>query len=313
MYIEQQRKLFVQQQQKQKPQTGQGDVIQFDLGDLTTYDIHVCPVGLYLDGKTFQEIHNILTSESPTMPVCKKEDRTPDEECIKVLYRTIVYKEGVNIANIVLDSNNHLVDLHTDTHLPQSKQELWEKTNKSVFDSSQAQYNFRNQDRHKVLQTIFKVHKDCETVGTDKAEIKYHHLKIYDKQRVFQLLKFRYGFKYDYGHQLGRFSKQTRQSSGPFGCTEDNFTLLYQSSISVTASIQLVETKQYLRQTKELQSFFHCRYRYFTMHPFGLGNPNEDLQLSQNCRHFKDQDCHIEKLAKDIYGGDEYDREISKL
>ena len=76
----------------------------------------------------------------------KKEDGTPDEECITVLYRAIVYKEAVIFANIALDSYNHVVDLHTDTDPPQSKEELWEK-NKSVFDSSQAQYDFRNQDR----------------------------------------------------------------------------------------------------------------------------------------------------------------------
>ena len=39
----------------------------------------------------------------------------------------------------------------------------------------------------KVTHTILKVHKDCETAGTDRAKIKFHHLKNYDKQGVFIL------------------------------------------------------------------------------------------------------------------------------
>ena len=197
---------------------------KFDLGDPKTYDLDECPVGPYLKGKTFEEIYNILTKNKlqKDLPVCKKADGTPDPQCIQVLYRTIVLKDVVNIANVTISSHEHVLE-HTDTHPPLSKKQL-RKRDKSIFDSSQDQYDLRTNQRERVLYTIFKVHKDCETAGTDKAEIKYSHLKIYDKQGVFRLSKFCYGFEYDYAHQLGCFSQQTSKS-GPFGCTEDNFTL----------------------------------------------------------------------------------------
>ena len=111
-----------------------------------------------MDGKTFQEIYNILTDDKSPLPVFKKEDVTPDEDCITVLHRTVVSKDIDSITNIILDSHNHVIDLHTETDPPKSKEQLRE-SNKSVFDSSQDQYDFRSKARHKVLQTILKVHR----------------------------------------------------------------------------------------------------------------------------------------------------------
>ena len=184
MHRQEQRKLQLQQQ-KLNAERGEGDGIKFDLGDSTTFDLEECPVGPYLRGKTFEEIYDILTEEElqKDLPVCKKADGTPDPECLQVLYQTIVLKDVCNIANVAVNSHEHVLE-HTDTNPPLSKKQL-QKRNKSIFDSSKDQYDFRTNQRERVLYTIFKVHKDCQTVGIDKAKIKYSHLKIYDKNGVF--------------------------------------------------------------------------------------------------------------------------------
>ena len=282
------------QQQKLKADRGEGDCIKFDLGDETTFDVKECPVGEYLEGKTFEEINNILTKKElqKDLPVCKKPDGTPDPACIEVLHRTIVWKDVCKISNVKICSHEHVLK-HSDTNPALTKKQL-RKRKKSIFDCSQDQYNFRTTNRERVLYTIFKVHKDCQTAGIDKATIKYQHLKIYDKQGVFRLSKFRYGFEYDYAHQVGCFSHQTNPS-WPNESTEDDFTLFYQSKVSVWSGVELVKRKLYLPRTNKFKTRTYCTYRFFTIHPSGIGNPNKDLQPSNNCCEYKTQDHYFEE------------------
>ena len=56
------RKLEVQQE-KLNADRGEGDCIKFDLGDEDTFDVKECPVGPYLEGLSFEEIHKILTTK----------------------------------------------------------------------------------------------------------------------------------------------------------------------------------------------------------------------------------------------------------
>ena len=95
----------------------------------------------------------------------------------------------------------------------------------------------------------------------------------------FILLKFKYDFEYNYGHQLGHFSKQTTPS-GPSGSKEDDFTLFYQSFIVVRSDIT---------------GWYVCNYRVFTLHPYGIGNLNKNLQPSPDCMHFKAKDYYVEE------------------
>ena len=234
-----------QKQQKLNADRGEGDGIKFDLGDKDTFDVEECPVGEYLEGKTFEQIYNILTTKElqKDLPLCKKADGTPDPECLEVLHRTIVWKDVCKISNVKICSHKHVLK-HSDTNPALTKKQLC-KRKKSIFDCSQDQFNFRTTNRYRVLYTIFKVHKYCQTAGTDKATIKYQHLKIYDKQGVFRLSKFHYGFEYDYDHQVGRFSHQTNPS-WPNDSTEDDFTLFYQSKVSVWSGVKLVKRKIYI-------------------------------------------------------------------
>ena len=291
------RKLEVQQE-KLNADRGEGDCIKFDLGDEDTFDVKECPVGPYLEGLSFEEIHKILTTKElqKDLPVCKKTDGKPDPECIQVLHRTIVWKDVCKACNVKICSHEHVLK-HSDAIPALTKKQLRQRK-KSIFDSSQPQYDFRTNPRERVLNTIFKVHKDVQTAGTDKARIKYQHLKIYDKQGVFRLSKFRYGFEYDYAHQVGRFSHQTKPS-WPNESKEDDFTLLYQSKVSVWTGVELVEKKLYHRRTDEVETTTVCTYRFFTIHPSGIGNPNEDLQPSKKCREFKQQDHYFEEEKKE--------------
>ena len=285
MHRQKQRKLQLEQK-KLNVERGEGDGIEFDLGDKTTFDVEECPVGPYLRGKTFEEIYNILTRKElqNDLPVCKQADGTPDPECIEVLHQTIVWKDVCKISNVKICSHEHVLK-HSDTNPALTKKQL-RKRNKSIFDCSKDQYDFRTNQRERVLYTIFKMHKDCQTAGIDKATIIYRHLKIYDKNRVFRLSEFRYGFEYDYAHQVGCFSQQTTPS-WPLESTEDDFTLFYQSKVSVWSGVQLVKRKLYVQRTKEFETKTYCTYRFFTIHPSGIGNPNKDLQPSNNCCEYK--------------------------
>ena len=62
VHREELRKLEVQQE-KLNADRGEGDCIKFDLGDEDTFDVKECPVGPYLEGLSFEEIHNILTTK----------------------------------------------------------------------------------------------------------------------------------------------------------------------------------------------------------------------------------------------------------
>ena len=296
VHTEELRKLEVQQE-KLNEDRGEGDCIKFDLRDEDTFDVKECPVGRYLEGKSFEEIYNILTTKElqKDLPVCKKPDGKPDPECIQVLHRTIVWKDLCKACNVKICSHEHVLE-HSDTIPALTKKQL-RKRKKSIFDCSQPLFDFRTKPNERVLNTIFKVHKDCQIAGTDKARIIYQHLKIYDKQGVFQLSKFRYGFEYDYTHQVGRFSHQTKRS-WPNESEEDDFTLLYQSKVSVWTGVDLVEKNLYHRRTNEVETTTHCMYRFFTIHPSGIGNPNEDLQPSNKCREFKQEDHYWEKEEK---------------
>ena len=110
------RKLEVQQQ-KLNAERGEGDGIKFDLGDKTTFDVEECPVGQYLEGKTFEEIYNILTKKElqKDLPVCKKPDGKPDPACIEVLHQTIVWKDVCKISNVKICSHEHVLK-HSDTN-----------------------------------------------------------------------------------------------------------------------------------------------------------------------------------------------------
>ena len=143
----------------------------------------MCPVGPYLDGKTFEEICQILVDPNSTLPVCVDENSNPDEECLHIVHRTFVGKDFDSIANISLVSHNKIIDLHTQKKHQKVKNYCGKM--KNLFDSAQACYDFKDNCREKVTHTILKVHKDCETAGTDRAKIKFHHLKIYDKQGFF--------------------------------------------------------------------------------------------------------------------------------
>ena len=68
------RKLEVQQE-KLNADRGEGDCIKFDLGDEDTFDVKECPVGPYLEGLSFEEIHKILTTKElqKDLPVCKNQ------------------------------------------------------------------------------------------------------------------------------------------------------------------------------------------------------------------------------------------------
>ena len=293
MHRQKQSKLQLQQQ-KLNAGRGEGDGIEFDLGDKATFYVEECPVGPYLEGKSFEEIYNILTKKElqKDLPVCKQADGTPDPACIEVLHQTIVLKDVCNIANVVISSHEHVLK-HSNTKPALTKKQL-RKRKKSIFDCSNHQYDFRTNPKERVLNAIFKVHKDCETAGIDKATIKYSHLKIYDTQGVFRLSKFRYGFEYDYAHQVGCFSHQTIPS-WPNESTEDDFTLFYQSKVSVWSGVQLFKRKLYLARTKEFETKTYCRYRFFTIHPSGIGNPNKDLQPSNNCCEYKIRDHYFEE------------------
>ena len=148
MHRQEQRKLQLQQQ-KLNAERGEGDGIEFDLGDKTTFDVEECPVGPYLRGKTFEEIYNILTKKElqKDLPVCKKADGTPDPECLEVLHQTIVLKDVCNIANVAISSHEHVLK-HSNTNPPLSKKQL-RKRNKSIFDSSKDQYDFRTNPKRK--------------------------------------------------------------------------------------------------------------------------------------------------------------------
>ena len=293
VHTEELRKLEVQQE-KPNADKGEGDCIKFDLRDEDTFDVKECPVGRYLEGLSFEDIYNILTTKElqKDLPVCKKPDGTPDPVCIEVLHRTIVWKDLCKPCNVKICSHEHVLE-HSDTIPALTKKQLRQRK-KSIFDCSQPLFDFRTKPNERVLNTIFKVHKDCQIAGTDKARIIYQHLKIYDKQGVFQLSKFRYGFEYDYAHQVGRFSHQTNPS-WPNESEEDDFTLLYQSKVSVWTGVELVEKTLYHRRTKEVETTTHCMYRFFTIHPSGIGNPNEDLEPSKKCREFKQEDHYCEE------------------
>ena len=240
-----------------------------------------------MDGRSFEEIIQILVNENSPLPVCLDEEGNPDEACISIVQGTYVFKDFDSITNITLVSHDKIINLHTPKKKPPESKKLLRKHSKSVFDSAQDCYNYRGKTREKVTNTIFKVHKDCQEACTDKATIKFHHLKIYDKQGVFKLSKFHYDFEYNYGQQLGHFSKQTRPS-GPSGVIEDDFTLFYQSIIACRSIAKL-------SKTCNSSGWFICKYRVFTLHPYGIRNTNKNLQPSPDCMHYKAKDWYIEE------------------
>ena len=113
------------------------------------------------------------------LPVCKKEDRTVNNECLTILFRTFIWKDIDSIANIIVDSDatDHVVGLHCESDPPKSKEELRE-VDKSVFDSSIAELDFGTDTTNKILKTVVKVHKDCETDVAGNVKVSFPSFKI---------------------------------------------------------------------------------------------------------------------------------------
>ena len=95
------------------------------------------------------------------------------------------------VANLIVDSDatDKIVNVHSESEPPKSKKEL-RKTDKSVFDSSITQFDFRTDTTKKFLKAVVDVHKACQTALAADGKVAFRHLKLYDNNKVFQLSTF---------------------------------------------------------------------------------------------------------------------------
>ena len=176
--------------------------------------------------------------------------------------------------------------MHCESDPPKSKEKLREE-DKSVFDSSIPELDFRTDTTNKLLKAVVKVHTDCENDVAGNGKVAFRHLKLYDKNNVFRVLQYQYDFQYNYHITIGKFSKQTQQS-GPLGCKESDFTLFYQSTIFGATGVQLVP----------FGGDCVCMYKLFILHPFDIGNVTQNFDPAARRKHPKGKDYFVEKKNK---------------
>ena len=261
----------------------------FDPKKKKTFTTKECAITKFLEKKKLQEIQNIVEDTPELLPVCFNDDGSVNSDCSRILFQTFVEKDINTVANIIIESDatDHIVTLHCESDPPKSKQELRE-VDKSIFDSSIQSLDFRTDTTKKLLKAVVKLHTDCENDKAGNGKVTFRHLKLYDINNVFRLDQYQYDFKYQYHIALGKFSKQTQQSTSS-GCKESDFTLFYQSTIFAATGVQLVRVGE---------EDFVCKYKLFTLHPFDIGYATQTLDPKGWTMHPKSQDYFVENQTE---------------
>ena len=180
----------------------------------------------------------------------------------------------------------HCINSFCESDPPKSKKELHEQ-DKSVFERSKLELDFRTDTTNKLVKAVVNVHKACETDSSGDGKVAFRHLHLYDQNGVYRLSQYQYDFQYDYHSTIGKFSQQT-QPSGPQGCKESDFTLFYQSTIFCATGVQFVRFRK----------GFVCKYKLLTLHPYDIGNETRHLDPIARQRHPKGKDYFVEKNKK---------------
>ena len=262
----------------------------FDPKKKKTYTTKECAITTFLENKKLKEIQKIVKDTPELLPVCLNDNGTVNKDCSRILFQIFVRKDINTVANIIIDSDatGHIVDLHCESDPPKSKKELRE-VDKSIFDSSITSLDFRTDTTDKLLKTVVKLHTDCENDGVaGNGKVAFRHLKLYDKNSVFRLDQYQYDFQYKYNHALGKFSKQTQQSTSS-ECKESDFNLFYQSTIFAATGVQLVRVGE---------EEFVCKFKPFTLHPFDIGYATKSLDPNGWTMHPKSQDYFVENQTQ---------------